>query len=120
MPRADGKGRVPAVEVMVSTARIRECIADNERHKELSEAIATGHTTYSMQSFDQSLMSLVRRGLVSYDEALHHVSNPEDFALRYKGISSTSEGSWDDFDKEPEPEEINLVDEESDLKIERF
>jgi twitching motility protein PilT len=121
VPRADGKGRVPALEILVSTGRIRECIADSERSKEIPEAIAKGFTTYGMQTFDQSFMSLVRRGLVSYEEALRHVSNADDFALRFKGIASTSDGTWEDFEKEPEAEEIDLVDEEAeDLKIERF
>jgi twitching motility protein PilT len=122
VPRADGKGRVPAVEVMVSTARIRECIADQERGKELPDAIAKGYTTYGMQTFDQSLMSHVKRGIVTYDEALTHVANPDDFALRYKGIASTSDGTWDDFEKEDSSEEMDLsLDEkDDDLKIERF
>jgi twitching motility protein PilT len=122
VPRADGKGRVPAVEVMVSTARIRECIADKDRSKELPDAIAKGFTTYGMQTYDQSLMSHVKRGLVTYDEALTHVANPDDFALRYKGIASTSDGTWDDFEKEDSPEDMDLSLDESDddLKIERF
>ncbi|MCP3984796.1 MAG: type IV pilus twitching motility protein PilT [bacterium] len=98
VPRADGKGRVPALEVMVSTARVRECIGDKERTKELNDAIAKGFTTYGMQTFDQSLMHLVKQELVTYDEALKHVSNPDDFALRFRGIASTSDGTWDDFE----------------------
>jgi twitching motility protein PilT len=104
VPRADGKGRVPALEVLVSTARIRECIADKDRTKEIHDAIAKGYTTYGMQTFDQSLMSLVKQKLVTYDEALKHVSNPDDFALRFRGIGSTSDGTWDEFEGEPEPE----------------
>jgi twitching motility protein PilT len=55
-----------------------------------------------MQSFDQSLMSLVKQELVSYEEALKHVSNADDFALRFRGIASTSDGTWDDFEKDEE------------------
>ncbi len=95
--RADGQGRVPALEVMISTAFVRECIADKERTQELPEIIAKGHTTYGMQTFDQSLMQLIKDGLVSYEEALKHVSNPDDFALRFRGISSTSDSNWSDF-----------------------
>ena len=98
VPRADGEGRVPALEVMVSTARIRECIADKDRTKEIHDAISKGFTTYGMQTFDQSLMNLVKQELVTYDEALKHVSNPDDFALRFRGIGSTSDGTWDDFE----------------------
>jgi len=127
VPRADGRGRVPALEVMVSTARVRECIADKDRSKELHDAIARGFTTYGMQTFDQSLMQLVKSNLVTYDEALKHVSNPDDFALRFRGIASTSDGTWDDFDKEEEkpeaetaPEEPPLSTPDGDLEIERF
>jgi len=102
VPRADGKGRVPALEVLVSTARVRECIADKDRTKELHDAIARGFTTYGMQTFDQSLMHLVKTGLVTYDEALKHVSNADDFALRFRGIASTSDGTWDDFERDGE------------------
>ncbi len=100
LPRADGKGRVPAVEIMVSTARIRECIADRDRTKEIYDAIVKGYTTYGMQSFDQSLMALLKKNLISYEEALKNSSNPSDFALRVKGISSTSDLTWEDFEKD--------------------
>ena len=121
VPRADGKGRVPAVEILVSTARIRELIADKDRVNEVRDAIAKGFTTYGMQTFDQSLMAHVKRGLVSYEEALTHVANPDDFALRFKGVSGTSDSQWDDFDKDEkkEAEEASL-DDPDDLKIERF
>jgi len=102
VPRADGKGRVPALEVLVSTARVRECIGDKDRTKELHDAIAKGFTTYGMQTFDQSLMHLVKSGLVTYEEALKNVSNADDFALRFRGVASTSDGTWDDFDKDEE------------------
>jgi len=127
VPRADGKGRVPALEILVSTGLVRELIADKDRTKELSEAIAKGHTTYGMQSFDQSLMQLVKEGLVTYEEALKNVSNPDDFALRYRGIASTSDSNWDDFQgPEAEPteglEEDVLEDDEKadDFSIDRF
>jgi twitching motility protein PilT len=105
VPRADGKGRVPALEVLMSTARVRECIADKDRTKEIHDAIAKGFTTYGMQTFDQSLMQHVKTGLITYDEALKHVSNPDDFALRFRGIASTSDGTWEDFERHGEEEE---------------
>jgi twitching motility protein PilT len=104
VPRADGKGRVPAMEILVSTARVRECIADKDRTKELHDAISKGFTTYGMQTFDQSLMHLVKNDLVTYEEALKHVTNPDDFALRFRGIASTSDGTWDDFESGEEEE----------------
>jgi twitching motility protein PilT len=104
VPRADGKGRVPAMEILVSTARVRECIGDKDRTKEIHDAIAKGFTTYGMQTFDQSLMQLVKENLVSYEEALKHVSNADDFALRFRGIASTSDGTWDDFEGDVQEE----------------
>jgi len=121
VPRADGKGRVPAVEILVASARVRECIADPEMTKELNDAIAKGFTTYGMQSFDQSLMQHVKAGRVSYEEALLHVSNADDFALRFKGISGTSDSSWDDFDKEQADKAMEISDQQDDdLKLDRF
>jgi twitching motility protein PilT len=109
VPRSDGKGRVPALEVLVTTARVRECIADKDRTKEIHDAIAKGFTTYGMQTFDQSLMHLVKRGLVTYEESLKHVSNPDDFALRFRGIASTSDGNWESFEGSKEAQEKEEV-----------
>ena len=126
VPRADGKGRVPALEVMVSTGFVRECIADKDRTKELPDIIAKGHTTYGMQTFDQSLMGLVKRGLVTYEEALNHVSNPDDFALRFRGIASTSDSDWTEFTNEEESKDaIEDLDadgasDKDDFNIDRF
>lgn len=128
VPRADGKGRVPALEVMVTTARVRELITDKDRTKELHDAIAKGFTSYGMQTFDQSLMQLVKQNLVTYEEALKHVSNPDDFALRFRGIASTSDGTWDDFDGSEDDEAVDAEAEKSDadeaaggdIDLERF
>ncbi|XXF79859.1 type IV pilus twitching motility protein PilT [Myxococcaceae bacterium GXIMD 01537] len=98
IPRADGKGRVAAVEVLRATARVRELIEDKDRTKEIHDAITQGSDSYGMQSFDQSLMSLVRNGLVTYEEAHRQATNPDDFALRFSGISGTSDSKWDNFD----------------------
>ncbi|MFZ4858240.1 MAG: type IV pilus twitching motility protein PilT [Desulfuromonadaceae bacterium] len=102
VPRADGKGRVPAVEVLLASARVRECIDDKDKTKQLNDAISQGYVTYGMQSFDQSLMRLYSSKLITYEEALRQSSNPDDFALKVSGISSTSDASWDDFDNTPE------------------
>jgi twitching motility protein PilT len=103
VPRADGKGRVPAIEVLLATARVRELIEDKDRTKEISEAIAQGHLSYGMQTFDQSLMSLLKAGLVSYEESLRQATNPDDFALRVSGVSGTSDTTWDSFEKPHDP-----------------
>jgi twitching motility protein PilT len=99
VPRADGMGRVPAAEVLVSTARVRECITEKDKTNEINDAIARGVTSYGMQSFDQSLMFLMKEALVTYDEALKHCTNPDDFSLRVKGILATSDTTWEDFER---------------------
>jgi len=101
VPKEDGKGRVAAVEILKTTARVRELIEDKDRTKEIPDAIAQGHQTYGMQTFDQSLMSLVRNGLIGYEEARRQATNPDDFALRFSGISGTSDSKWDDFENKP-------------------
>jgi len=98
VPKSDGIGRVPAVEVLVSTSRVKECIVEKDKTNEINDAISKGYTTYGMQSFDQSLMLLMKENLITYEEALKHCSNPDDFALRVKGILSASDGTWDDFE----------------------
>ncbi len=98
IPRADGKGRVAAVEVLRCTARVKELIEDKDRTKEIPDAISQGFDTYGMQTFDQSLMSLVKQGLVTYEEAHRQATNPDDFALRFSGISATSDSKWDNFE----------------------
>jgi twitching motility protein PilT len=98
VPRADGKGRVASVEVLVCNSRVREMIEDKERTKEITQAISQSFTTYGMQTFDQSLMGLFKNNIITYEEALRQCSNPDDFALRVSGISATSDSSWDSFE----------------------
>lgn len=116
---ADGKGRVPAVEVLVTTSRIKDCILNASKAKDIPEAIADGHTTYGMQTFDQSLMGLLKNDLITYDEAIKNTSNPNNFALKVKGVSSTSDGQWKDFEGKEE-EESSDVKNVSGIDIERF
>ena len=87
VPRADGMGMVPAVEILVSTARVRELIADVNRTREIHEAIATGRDPYGMISFDQSLTELVNNRFVTYEDAVAASTNPDDFALFFRGVS---------------------------------
>lgn len=94
MPRADGKGMVPAVEVMVNTERVREMIEDPARTREIKTAIAEGLHPYGMTSFDQSLAALVKDQLVTYEEAIKSSSSPSDFALLFRGVSGTTSSSW--------------------------
>src|SRR3954464_7943324 len=102
VPRADGKGRVASVEVLVANSRIREMVEDKDRTKEIATAISQSHTTYGMQTFDQSLMVLFRQNIITYEEAVRQSTNPDDFAIRVSGISATSDSTWDNFDQKPE------------------
>ena len=97
VPRLDGKGRVPAVEVMVASARVRQMIDDKDLTKQLPDAIQQGYESYGMQTFDQSLMGLLKNKMISFEEALRQCSNPDDFKLKVSGVSSTSDLSWDAF-----------------------
>src|SRR5204863_2525428 len=81
MPAADGKSRVPAVEVMVTTAFIRDCIVDKDKTSLIHGAIAQGVSQYGMQTFDQSIFGLYSQGMVSYEEALRWASNVDEFKL---------------------------------------
>ena len=114
VPRADGLGMVPAVEVMVSTGLVKECISVAERTHELRDVIARGYVSYGMQTFDQSLMSLWREGFITFEEALAQSTNPDDFALKARGISSTSDSRWGEFDKDGEGSG------EEPIKVDRF
>ncbi|MGH7272947.1 MAG: type IV pili twitching motility protein PilT, partial [Nitrospiria bacterium] len=91
VPRADGQGRVPAAEIMIATQTIKECIIDQDKTRKILEVVAAGASQYGMQTFDQSLYGLYQKHLISYEEALQWCTNPDDFALKVKGIQSTSD-----------------------------
>ena len=88
IPRADNRGMIPAVEVLVNNGRVRELISDPQRTSELVDAIKGGAHPYGMISFDQSLTELVQQELVTYEAALDASTNPEDFALYFRGVMS--------------------------------
>jgi twitching motility protein PilT len=85
--RKRGKARVPACEVMVVTPRIRDLLRDPKGIDIIPQAIEEGKTLYGMQTFDQSLYTLVKDGLIDYAEAKKNASNPSDFELKFKGIA---------------------------------
>jgi twitching motility protein PilT len=118
VPKSDGKGRVPAVEVLLGTARVKECIDDKDKTKQIKDAIAQGFVAYGMQTFDQSLMKLFTSKLITYEEALRQSSNPDDFALKVSGISSTSDATWDNF--EQKDEKVDEVLKEEKIDVDRF
>ena len=90
---AKGAGRVPAIEVLVSTAFIRDHIINEEKTYMIREAIAQGTSQYGMQTFDQSLFKLLQSGMISLEEALNNASNPDEFRMRVSGIYSRDPSS---------------------------
>ena len=114
LPRADGLGRVPAVEVLISTPFIRDCVENKEKTKLIHDAIAQGTSQYGMQTFDQSLFQLYKGGLITLEEALRRASNPDEFKLRIQGIQSTSDMSREQMEGSLNaPEDLNPLDEKS-------
>jgi len=91
LPRADGTGRVPAVEVMRATNFIRDCIENKDKTKLIHDAITQGTSQYGMQTFDQSIYQLYKRDLITMEEALRRATNPDEFKLKLAGIESTAE-----------------------------
>jgi twitching motility protein PilT len=85
---AKGPGRVPAIEVLVSTGFIRDHIINEEKTYLIREAIAAGTSQYGMQTFDQSLFQLFQSRLITQEEALHNATNPDEFKMRVSGIYS--------------------------------
>ncbi len=97
LPRADGLGRVPAVEIMIATAFIRDCIIDKDRTAQIHGAIAAGTSQYGMQTFDQSIFNLYQQGFVTMEEALRWASNVDEFKLKIQGISTTADMARDEM-----------------------
>ena len=99
VPKADGTGRVPAVEIMVVTERIKEMIKNPDRLSEIYDAIAEGYIPYGMQTFDQSLFYLYKRGLITKEVALEYATNKESLRLRLEGILDSSDKAWAIFEE---------------------
>jgi twitching motility protein PilT len=97
--RADGVGRVPAVEVMIATGYIRDCIINPDKTRLIRDAIAAGTSQYGMQTFDQSLYELYSRSLITFEEALARASNPDEFRLRVQGVRSSADSAREDMER---------------------
>jgi twitching motility protein PilT len=97
--KSDGVGRVPAVEVMISTGYIRDCIINPDKTRMIRDAIAAGTSQYGMQTFDQSLYDLYTRQRITYEEAMTRASNPDEFKLRIQGIRSTADAAREEMEK---------------------
>jgi twitching motility protein PilT len=119
MPRADGLGRVPAAEVLISTAYVRDCIENKDKTKYIREQIKVGTSQYGMQTFDQSLYQLYKNGLITLDEAMRRASNPDEFKLKIQGVQFTSDISREQMEESLEmaPGQ-DLLGEESPFELE--
>jgi len=102
LPRSDMPGRVPALEICINSGAVKECIMDADKTVSITELMEAGNVQYGMQTFDQSIMALYKRGLISFEEAMINASNPDDFDLRVKGITGSSD-RWDDEHGEDGP-----------------
>ncbi len=97
--RADGIGRAPAVEVLVATEYIKDCIINPDKTRMIHDAISAGVSQYGMQTFDQSLYDLYSQGLITLEEALANSTNPDEFKLRIAGISNTADAAREEMEK---------------------
>ncbi len=104
----DGVTRVPAVEVLISTPYIRDCIIHPEKTRLIRDAIAQGRSQYGMQTFDQSLFDLYTNNFISYEEALLGASNQDEFKLLVQGISSSTQAQQEIMQKKPAAMASNL------------
>jgi twitching motility protein PilT len=89
LPRADGKGRVVACEVMIVTPTIRDLVLEG-RVGEIRDYISEGRAQYGMQTFDQHLTDLVNAGEVTYEVALAAATRPADFQLQFRTLQTTA------------------------------
>jgi twitching motility protein PilT len=94
LPRKDNAGRVPAAEIMINNATIAEYLLHPEKTSLIMDAICEGYTQYGSQSFDQSLLQLLKDDLITFQVARQNASNPDDFELKVKGIEGTSDRRW--------------------------
>lgn len=94
VPTKDGKGRVPACEVLINTAAVKDNIRDSQKALNIPDLIKDGTVQYGMQSFDQSLMSWYKSGSISYEMALFFSTNPSEFALRLSGVEGSSDQTF--------------------------
>jgi twitching motility protein PilT len=106
LPRCDGPGRVPAVEVLINTGAVKDYLLDPLKTPLILELIESGSVQYGMQSFDQSIMDLYKRGLISYEEAMMQATNPDDFELRLKGIVGAADRGWHEFERSSQGGEV--------------
>jgi len=88
VPRKDGRGRIPASEILINTAAVQDNIRDLSKQLNIPDLIAQGSVQYGMQSFDQSLLAWYQAGVISYESAIFYATNPSEFALKVSGVDS--------------------------------
>ncbi|MGB7350276.1 MAG: PilT/PilU family type 4a pilus ATPase, partial [Candidatus Acidiferrales bacterium] len=98
--KSDGVGRVPAVEVLISTGYIRDCIINPDKTRLIRDALAAGTSQYGMQTFDQSIFDLYTKNLITLDEALIRATNPDEFKLRIQGIRSAADAAREEMERQ--------------------
>jgi twitching motility protein PilT len=108
LPRADGKGRALAAEVLISTPYIRDCIQDRDKTSLIADAVVAGVSEYGMQSFDQAILKLCHQEIVTIKEAERWVTNVEEFRMRLRGISSGTAASMTMGQYKPELERYGV------------
>lgn len=96
--RKDGRGFIPAVEVMVVNSRIRDMIENPDKTRQILDAIEESRDAFGMQSFDQSLMDLIQSDQITFEMAMSMASNPDDFAIRYAGVAGGRDAAWTEDD----------------------
>jgi twitching motility protein PilT len=97
--KADGFGRAPAVEVLITTEYIKDCIINPDKTRMIHDAISAGVSQYGMQTFDQSLYDLYTQGLITLEEALGNSTNRDEFKLRIAGISNTADAAREEMER---------------------
>ncbi len=102
IPRCDRPGRVPAAEILINTAAVRDQIRDMTKSLNIPDLIKEGTVQYGMQSFDQSIMQWYSRRCISYESAVFYATNPSEFALRAQGVEASSDQSWKEFERDGE------------------
>lgn len=110
VPRADGRGRVAAVEILVNTQNVREAIMDRSKTGSIRDMLEQGlFSHYGMQSFDQHLIKLVKRNVISFEDAIMNAAKPDDFTLKFKGIGGTADMTREEEQEEEEQRDPNIV-----------
>lgn len=95
----DGSKFYPALEILVNNKRVSDMICNPNETNKILDAIEEGKNMYGMVSFDQSLMDLISEEKITYQEALKQSTNPENFEVRYNGITHMDGKGWSNKDK---------------------